>query len=288
MDLKKLNIFCEVCRQKSYSLAAKKLGLTQSAVSQQVKSLEADLGVELFDEKLRTLPTAAGDYIYNEGTRILSHIKDVENGLKHVTGIGRGLIRFGMIDVAAISLMPKVLGRFKGAHPNVKLDAEVRTSGELVDMVERYELDFAVVVTNELPETLVRKDIYSDSIVAVVKKNSPLDKKHISVKSLKGEPLILYPTTSHSRRLIENVFRKNGIVPTVNMEMHYPAAILSLVEQGMGVGLISALSAKEISLKGKSVVFIDELKGARKIGIVFHKGRKPSPQALALIGEIIS
>ena len=286
MDLNRLKIFCEVYRHKSYSLAAKKVSLTQSAISQQIKTLENELNVKLFDLKERSRPTSAGDYLYKEGVRLIAQVEDIENGIKHVSGVGGGNVRFGMIDVAAIHLMPKVLGKFKDAHSNVKLDAVVKTSGELIDMVERYELDFAVVVTNDAPETLVRKDIYSDSIVAVVKKNSPLDRKHISVKMLKGEPLILYPQFSHSRQLIEGVFRKNGIVPTVSMEMHYPAAILSLVEQGMGVGLISALSAKEINLKGESVVLIDELKGARKIGIVFHKGRRPSPQTQALIGLV--
>lgn len=286
MDLYKLKIFCEVYLKKNYSHAAGALKLTQSAVSQQVRALEKELGISLFEKENRTLSTAAADYLFKEGMKILAQIEDVKNGLLHVSGVGSGTVRFGMIDVAAIWLLPGVLKRFKKKHPHVKMEAVVKTSAELVELVERHELDFAIVVTNNVAESLNVKHIYQDSIVAVVPRGSPLNHKRLSVKELKGEPLIIYPMSSFSRMLVEDVFRKNGVVPTVNMEMHYPSAILSLVEQGMGVGLVSELSAKELRFGGASVVYINELKGARKIGIIAYKDRLLSPQAKALISMI--
>lgn len=286
MDLYKLKIFCEVYLKKNYSHAAGVLKLTQSAVSQQVRALEKELGISLFEKENRTLPTAAADYLFKEGMKILARIEDIKNGLFHVSGVGSGTVRFGMIDVAAIWLLPGVLKRFKKKHPHVKMEAVVKTSAELVELVERHELDFAIVVTNNVAESLNVKHIYQDSIVAVVPKGSSLNHKRLSVKELKGEPLIIYPMSSFSRMLVEDVFRKNGVVPTVNMEMHYPSAILSLVEQGMGVGLVSELSAKELRFGGASVVYINELKGARKIGIIAYKDRLLSPQAKALISMI--
>lgn len=288
MDIRRLEIFCEVYRLRSYSLAARVLKLTQSAVSQQVKALEMDLGVNLFDSGDRSLPTAAGDFLSNEGARLMAAIEDIENGIRHVVGVGGGTVRLGMIDVAAIWLLPKVLGRFKKEYPQVKVDAVVKTSGELIELVDRHSLDFAMVVTGRIPDSLVREDIYADSIVAVVPSRSALNKKHLSVRDLRGEPLIVYPMSSHSRILVEDVFRKHGVVPTINMEMHYPAAILSLVQQGMGVGLLSELSTKEMRFKGQSVVPIDELKGARRIGLIHHKNRRLSPQAKALVEMIES
>ena len=72
MDIQRLKVFCEVYRQGGYSPAARKLGLTQSAVSQQVRALERELGVGLFDEVHRNRPTAAGDYLFDEGSLILA------------------------------------------------------------------------------------------------------------------------------------------------------------------------------------------------------------------------
>lgn len=283
MDIKKLEIFCEVYRQKSFSRAAKRLKLTQSAVSQQIKAIENCLSVKLFDAENRTSPTAAGDYLYSEGVAILAQIADLENGIKHVAGFGEGTVRFGMIDVAAIWIVPGALGRFKTLHPKVKVEAIVKTSGELVELVEENALDFAVVVTNKIPDSLKKKHIYNDSIVAVVPVSSRLSRPRISIDDLKGEPLIVYPSSSHSRQLIEDAFRAKGIVPAVSAEMHYPAAILSLVRQGMGTGLVSELSAKELKLKGQKIVPIKELSGTRQIGIVFNAARRPSPQARALM-----
>ncbi|MFH0800447.1 MAG: LysR family transcriptional regulator [Pseudomonadota bacterium] len=286
MDIRRLKLFCEVCRQGSYSLAAKKAGLTQSAVSQQVRALERDLGVALFDADDRSRPTAAGDFLFREGGRLLAQMDDVENGIRHVAGVGAGTVRFGMIDVAAIWLLPGVLTRFKEAYPQVKVEAVVKTSGELIELVERHAIDFAIVVTNRIPDSLVKKDIYEDSIVAVVPRRSHLNRRQISVRDLRGEPLILYPASSYSRMLIDDIFRANGVVPAVSMEMHYPAAILSLVRQGMGVGLVSELSAREMKLRGQAVVRIEELEGKREIGIVSHRGRRPSPQARELVKMI--
>ncbi|MBT3182209.1 MAG: LysR family transcriptional regulator [Deltaproteobacteria bacterium] len=286
MDIRKLQIFCEVYRQGGFSQAAKKLRLTQSAVSQQIKALESELGVSLFDPDSRATPTASGDYLMKEGELFLAQLDDIRNGVKDAAGVGGGTVRFGMIDVAAISLMPKVLKIFRTKQPNIELDAVVKATGELVNMVDMHQLDFAVAVTNNAEESFECQPVYSDSIVAIVPRKSSLDRGKISVMDLKGEPLILYPPSSHSRGVIEDVFRSRGVVPTVNMEMHYPAAICSLVQQGMGVGLISELSARESKMKGQSIVGIDELTGVRQIGIVTHRKRKLSPQAKALISTI--
>lgn len=286
MDIQRLRIFCEVYRQGGFSPAARKLGLTQSAVSQQVRVLERELGVELFDDDHRNRPTAAGDYLYKEGGLILASSDDVRQGVRQAAGVGAGRVRFGMIDVAAIEFMPKVLSKFKKDYPKIEVEAVVRPSGELVSMVEDHRLDFALAVTNRLPEGLTAQTIYADSIVAVVPRGSSHSKSSISVADLKGEPLILYPMSSHSRILIEDIFRAGGVVPTVIMEMHYPAAICSLVQQGMGIGLISELSAADSKLRGQSIVPVRELRRARYIGIVTHGRRRLTPQARTLMETI--
>ena len=286
MDIKQLKIFCEVYRQRGYSLAAKKLKLTQSAVSQQIRSLEKNLNVNLFDEKDRLQPTAAGDLLFKEGMKILSQMDDLENAVRHASGFGSGIIHFGMIDVAAVKLLPNILGAFKKKFPQIKLDATVKRSGELIELVENRALDFAVVVTNRIPETLSTSDLYTDSLVAIVPKDSRLNKKLISVKDLRGEPLILYPTSSHSRMVVEDAFRSARIVPSVIMEMHYPDAIVSLVHQGMGIGIVSELSVRDMKMLGHAIVRVKELEGARNIGIVMCRFRRTSPQALQLISMI--
>ncbi len=281
MDLQRLRIFCEVYRQRGYSQAARRLKLTQSAVSQQVRALERELGVALFDKTVRTRATAAGDLLYHEGRLILATLDDLAAKVSSAAGLGKGSVRFGMIDVAAIELMPRVLAAFRREHPHVKVEAVVRTSGELVEMVQDHELDFAIAVINQVPEGVQVRELYRDSIVAVLPRSRKLGKE-ISVKDLRGEPLIVYPLSSHTRRLIEDVFRRHGVMLTVNMEMHYPAAICSLVQQGMGVGLLSSFSAREHRLRGQRIAQIVELKGAQRIGIVTHGRRQLQPQAAAL------
>ncbi|MBN1283637.1 MAG: LysR family transcriptional regulator [Proteobacteria bacterium] len=286
MDMQRLRIFCEVYRQRGFSQAARRLKLTQSAVSQQVRALERELGVALFDPQSRASPTAAGDYLFREGNLILATVEDVCRGAQGAGGLGSGMVKFGMIDTAAIEIMPGVLSAFRRAHPEVKVEAVVRASGELMEMVAGHEIEFAIAVTNRTPQGLDSSTVYRDSIVAVVPQGSRFKGPRVSIRELRGEPLILYPLSSHSRMLIEDVFRSNGMVPTVAMEMHYPEAICSLVAQGMGVGLISELSAREQKLRGQRAVMIREFEGVREIGIVLHKRRRPSPQARALMDAV--
>jgi len=288
MDIKQLEIFCEVYRQKGFSSAAKRLGLTQSAVSQRVRALEDELGSMLFDPGNRSMPTAAGECLYDEALLILAQVKDLKGKILRAGGIGGGEVRFGMIDVAAIKLMPRVLKKFKTAYPRVKLEAVVKATGELIEMVEEHMLDFAVAVTEGIPDTLSFENVHADSIVAIVPKASKLSKSKLTVSDLKGEPLILYPPQSYSRHIIDEAFRARGIVPAVSMEMHYPAAICSLVQQGMGIGLLSKISADENAMEGQRVVPIAELDGARQIGIIVHKRRRLSPQSRALIDMVVS
>lgn len=283
MDIPALKIFCEVYKQKGFSKASEKLSLTQSAVSQRVKALEIELGVPLFDDANRNCPTAAADYLFEEASLLLAQVEAMKNGVLSASGLGSGSVKFGMIDVVAINLMPKVLKTFSQKYPKVRLEASVKATGELVEMLARNEIDFAVAVTNNVRPPFEKNDIFDDSIVAVLPAGPRPNKKIYSIEDLKGEPLILYPETSHTRQVIEDKFKALGIVPTIRMEMHYPAAICSLVEQGMGIGLISRLSAEENKLKNQYILPIRELSGIRKIGVIRHQKRRLSPQARALI-----
>ncbi|MBU4483826.1 LysR family transcriptional regulator, partial [bacterium] len=195
-------IFRAVYEEGGFSKGSKRLGLTQSAVSQQIKSLEENLKTPLFNENDRSTPSLAGEFLYRESGKILAGIEDIKNGISNLKNIIRGKITFGMIDVAAISLLPKTLKLFKNKFPEVQMEAKVKPSGELMQMVDNYQLDFCISVIHNLMSDHEFNVIYKDSIVAVVEKNSPIaKKKEVCIDDLKGEPLILYPSASYSRKL---------------------------------------------------------------------------------------
>ncbi len=286
MNFKTLSIFCKVYESKNYSLAATRLGLTQSAVSQQIKSLELDLNVQLFDASDRSIALPAADYLYEEAKVLLSHVHVIRQGVQQNKNLRGGSVRFGMIDVVATTLMPPVLKAFKLKYPSVQLEAVVKASQELEELISQQKLDFAISVLIDDDRAYHQQIIFKDSVVSIVPANSIWNKSHLHVSELKGEPLIVYPPTSRTRSIIDRVFTTQGIVPTIGMEMHYPAAMQALVEQGMGVALLSKLSAGERLKKTLAMVPIVELSHMRNIGILQHKRQHSTPQSLALI-EII-
>ena len=285
----RLQVFRAVYEEGGFSKAARRLGLTQSAVSQQIRALEDEFQVALFGEKKRSDPTKAGDYLYHESGRLIASLEDIKRSLLALKGEMKGRVEFGMIDVAAIGLLPNILKKYKQLHPDVDLSAKVRPSGELLAMVEDFSLDFCVAVAHQVGEAFESRSVYKDSIVAIVNKKSPLvNKKEITIDELKGEPLIVYPGASHSRKLIEEHFKGKGIVPTIAMEMHYPAAIISLVSQGMGIGLISELSAGQERLRGLKIVRVKDFEKIREISCLYLKDRRLAPQSKKLIDMIAS
>ena len=287
LDLHSVEVFREVYLERSYTKAARKLHMTQSAVSQQVKKLEEHLTVQLFDQQDRVQPTLAGDYFFQETGQLLGQVHDTINQLKTLEGIGSGLVKYGMIDVVAIELLPRILSGYRRKHPLVKLASVVKTSRELIELVQHHELDFAVVVMNDLPEDVLGEKLYDDSFIAVVPPASDLAyRSKLHLRDLAQQELILYPEGSLSRQLIDFAFAKIGVSANVSMEMHYPEAMESLVAQGLGVAIMSELSVRQKMLPARCYKPLSELKKQRRLGIVRHRRRRLSLQAESFMNEL--
>lgn len=267
-NLNDLKTFYITASCSSFSKAAEKIGVTQAAVSQTIKSIEEQLGVELFKRNNNGIKlTQAGlKYLYyiekafnlvSSGNKIIEEYKEVEVTEINI-GVPAHIGAFYFMDYLAI---------FNKNHPNVKIRILDKSSIEMKKMLETKELD--LLIDTDLVETndknIVVKKIKDLTGVFVGNKSfvELSRQKNVSVKKISEYPLILPNTSTSTRKLIDSSFGRQNIALHPNIETNSTFIALNLIESGLGIGwLLYDVVHKDIS-EGKFVkinVDVDDIK----------------------------
>ena len=273
----KLYTFLEVAESASASVAAKKLNLTQPAVSQQLRALEQELGTKLYVRSEKgIILTNTGEIAFKYANRIANLYKSMQEELKNEKSQSHKLV-IGVTQTIEFSIVSEILAEFctqnKGTHIKIISD----TIKNLYTKLKLYEVDLIIVNGNaSLDNRFNRILLSTDYLVYVVGKDDPLaNKSMISMSKLREQSLILRTKGSSTRELFEACLESlndNIMNYNVIMEVDNIATIKSLVANGFGSSVLShSVCTKEIK-KGKLVVVpIENLSIVREINIVYHK-----------------
>lgn len=273
----KLYTFLEVASCGSVSLAAKKLNLTQPAVSQQIRALEQEFGTKLYVRSEKgIILTATGEITFKYANRICNLYNSLREEIKNEKSRSSKLV-IGVTQTIEFSIVSEILAEFctrnKGTHIKIVSD----TIKNLYTKLKLYEVDLIIVDGNvSLDNRYNRILLSTDYLVYVVGKNHPLaNKSMISMSKLREQSLILRTKGSSTRELFEACLESlndNILNYNVVMEVDNIATIKSLVANGYGSTVLShSVCAQEIK-KGKLVVVpIENLSIVREINIVYHK-----------------
>ena len=273
----KLYTFVEVATSGNVSLAAKKLNLTQPAVSQQIRSLEQELNTKLYVRSEKgIILTNTGEIVYKYANRITNLYNSMQEEVKGAKKQSRKLV-IGVTQTIEFSIVSEILAEFcvrnKGTHIKIISD----TIKNLYTKLKLYEVDLIIVSGNSNMDSKFNRILLStDYLVYVVGKNDPLaNKSMISINKLREQGLILRTKGSSTRELFEACLESlNDNIANYNviLEVDNIATIKSLVEHGFGSTVLSySVCASEIK-KGKLVVVpIENLSIVREVNIVYHK-----------------
>ena len=286
MYLEQLRHFHTVAETGSFTRASQKLLLTQPAVSNQIKKLEEDLGQKLFERQRRQVQlTRAGEILHTYTRRIFQQLREAEGILEDLKNIETGVLSLGTVDVVSIYVLPKIFQGFHKKYPRVEISIEVDNSTNISRGVLEGELDLGFVTLPVEDSNLISIQIYQDRMQVVAPPGHPLgDKKIISLGDLEQTTLIIYKKGSVTRKIIEEVFEKEGRTFMPDMEIDRPEAMKMLVESGLGVSILPEMSViKEleegtlISLSTGKVCF------ERQLGLIYRKGQFFSPSTTAFL-----
>jgi DNA-binding transcriptional LysR family regulator len=244
MDTRQLAAFCAVVERKSFSNAAERLGVTQPAVSLQIRSLEQRLGTQLLDRSGRRVePTEAGLRLYASAQRLLALEEQL---LEEVAGEGEGSLT-GTLELGASTgpggtVVPLLLCDFAEQHPDVRVRLSVSDTQTVVDQVAERELELGVVGAAPRHRGVVFEPFFRDEVVLACPAGHHFAGKTITLDQLRSEPLIVMQEGAGVRQVIEDELRSAGTrlrELDIRAELGLQESVRSAVAAGHGVTFIS-------------------------------------------------
>jgi DNA-binding transcriptional LysR family regulator len=289
MDTRQLAAFCAVVERKSFSQAAERLGVTQPAVSLQVRSLEKRLGRQLLDRSGRRVePTEAGLALYRGAQRILQLegqlIDELETG---DDGEPRGTLQVGASTGPGSTVVPVLLCEFQQANPGVAVSLTISDTQSVVERVAERELELGVVGAARRHRGVVFEPLFRDEVVLAVPPTHRFAGRSVAVEELRDEPLIVMQEGAGVRQVIEDELRKAGtrlrdLEPRLELGLQESAK--AAVVAGYGVTFISRAAIEaDLAAGTLATARVRGLDPAREISLVRSAGRSPTRAAEAFL-----
>src|SRR6059058_131310 len=279
MDTRQLAAFCAVVERRSFSQAAEQLGVTQPAVSLQIRSLEKRLGLQLVDRSGRRVePTEAGRRLYRSAQRLLALEEQLLAELgEEAEGELAGRLEIGGSTGPGGTVLPVVLAEFQQLHPAVHVALAVSDTQHVVEQVARREVELGVVGASRRHRGVVFEPFFRDEVVLAVPRGHRFADRTVSLDELQSEPLVLMQEGAGVRQVIDDELREAGVRLRdfdVRLELGLQESARSAVLAGFGVTFISK-SAVDADVKAGrlAIARVQGLEPSREISLVRASGR---------------
>ena len=241
MELRQLRYFLKAAETLNFTDAAKQMYITQSTLSQQIKQLETELNVLLFDRiGKKVFLTEAGNEFLPFAKQTVGDADLAVQRIQDLQGIRTGKLRIGITYSLSFGLAPIIL-RFMKEYPNIKLEVFYNTAQELLQMLKNRDLDFVLSFSMAVMDEQVEEtDLYEVPLCAIVHIRHPLAfQKSTSLKDLKQYSLVLPSRGLSARSALNDLLQTNNIILDPHLEMNDANILLQLVESALFVTALS-------------------------------------------------
>jgi len=290
LTFQQLKLFEAVSRLGSYTRAAEELFLTQPAVSIQVKRLETQTGLPLF-EKIgkKIFPTAAGKAMYSASVDILKRVQDLSITIEELQGDVKGSLQVSVVSTAKYFL-PNLLGAFLQQHPDVEPKLTFTNRARVIDRLMNNDDDFVIMGQIPEDETLEAYPFLNNILGIIAPPNHPLaNKKNITLKEITNQRFLIREIGSGTRYVIEQLLEKNGVKIETYMELGSSEALKQAVMARLGIAVVSLHSVQlELEVKKLTVLDVEGFPLKRRWYVVHLKGRKLSLVARTFLDFILT
>lgn len=285
MDFEQLRTFLEVSRLKSFSRAAEKLGVTQPAISAQIRSLENEAGARLFDRDGGKVTFTAAGRVFEP---FAEHCLQVHNHIMVAIGelhrSPRGEISISANEATSLYVLPAVFAQFKKQYTRVNLSIVRADRARSLEAVLNREVDFGIVSLPVKDSRLTVDVIHKDDLVLVVPKSHPLaTRDQIKFAEILQFPLLL-PKHGRQRGQIEDIFRSNDVQPRVAMEVDSSELLKRLIGAGLGMGFLPRSNVRDDERNGLlKTLKIEGVRLSRELALIYRKDKTLTRAALAFL-----
>ena len=277
MKLLQFKYILEVARQKlNISLAAEALYTSQPGISKQIRQLEEELGIKIFERKGKNLVeiTAAGQEVIHIAESILEQVENIKNISKDFNDASMGTLSIATTHTYARYVMPTMVKKFTSNYPNVSLRILQGTPNQILEFVENRVANFGIVTEDpDLFAGLVTLPCYNWVPKIVVPKNHELIKmSKLTLADIVKYPLVTYLPGFNGRTKVDKAFKKSGLCPQVVLEASDTDVIKTYVKQGFGVGIIASPAYDAVEDKELSSIDVSHLYEKCTTQVVFRMG----------------
>ena len=257
LEIRHLRLLAAIAQTGSVTEAGKRLHLTQSALSHQLRDAEEKLGTALFLRLGKRMAlTAAGEKLLTSANKVLEELKTAEAQIEGLNGNTRGIIRLSTECYTCYHWLPPVLKKFHARYPKIEVSIDAASTHHPIDGLLEGKLDIAILNCTTPPKnpSLRLIPMFEDELVLVMSPKHPLaaSKNPISPKELLNETALVYPPREESTFLW--VLRKAGIEPARIMEMQLTEGIIELAASGIGIGFLARWAVASHEQTGKVAI----------------------------------
>jgi LysR family transcriptional regulator, transcription activator of glutamate synthase operon len=283
MELRQLAYTEAVARHRHFTRAAEELHVAQSALSHQIRRLEAELGTELFERtSRRVVPTEAGEAVAARARLVLAEIEGVRNELDELRGLVRGRIAVGALLPAGGIEVTTLLAHFNQAFPSIEVALREGTAADMLELLRADELDVAFsLIAGELPDDVEGLRIADEEVVATYTAGTAPAKRRIGAADLSGVPLATARSGSAIRAAADRFFAAAGAELNLSLESGDPYLIRCLVSDGFSAGLLPASITRREGPKVETRPLSPAL--SLPVYMICRRGRRRPPAAEAFI-----
>jgi DNA-binding transcriptional LysR family regulator len=244
MNLHHLRIFYTVAQRRSITAAAEELLLSQPAVSLQLKALERELGVALFQRGgARLQLTQAGDVLYRSAVSMLHAKDEAERAIAELRDGTRGRLILGAGTTGGMYVLPRILQAYTTLWPETEILLQIGTTDQLLDKLVQNVLDMGLVGGPIEDRRFVVEPVCEDELVVIAAPTHPLAAPGtVTLRELGATPFIVPEAGSRTRVLVERKLREAGVPVRIALQMPGTEGVKRAVEAGLGVGIVSGFS----------------------------------------------
>lgn len=286
MHIETLKVFCDVVETGSFSTAASQNFITQSAVSQQLRALEAKYRCKLLERSRGgAKPTPQGEILYRASREIIDRYRDVETELQHSGRVVGGHLRIAIVYSVGLHELPPYMKEYLRSYPDVNVHVEYSRPNKIYDNVIAGQTDLGIVAYPQKHPQIVVIPFREDHLVLVCPPDHALaSAKKIPVSKLEGQTMVGYERDIATRKATDQMLRSHHVTVRYNGEYDNIETIKRAVEIGQGLAIVPLPAVQhEVEHNVLKIVRLSDETLLRPLGIIHKRGRHLSPAAVKFI-----
>ncbi len=255
MDFRELRCFVAVAETGSFTRAGGRLEISQSAVSQQIRSLEDSLGAPLFTRRTREVAlTQAGNVLLPYARQILAKVDEARAVVSDFEGLGRGRVVIGAGGAICHHMLPSLLKEFTDQFRKVEVQVMSGFSVETLARTVDGSVDIGIIVMPVTNNAVVASELGRDELVAIAPTGHRWESlPRVKARDFLDERLVVYERNSHTFRIIERYLLEEGVFPRFAMEISDLEAVKRMVEAGLGVAVVATWTIRDELARGSLI-----------------------------------